>query len=386
MQDMAAEPATGGQRGRRVVMIGPALPYRGGIARHTTMLHRALREQADCLTISFSRQYPRRLFPGKNDKDEVLAGHEEAGVEFIIDSINPLTWIRAVKRIRQFAPDVVIFPWWHVYWTLCFTWISRQLKKDAIEIVFFCHNITEHEDAHWKHLLTGIALSHANRFVVQTSVDYEHIVNRFPDRPVDVHPHPINVQFPKPAAVLPRRAKRELLFFGFVRPYKGLEVLLEAMVQLKDKDVFLSVVGEFWKGESDIKKYIIDEGLERKVEVIPRYVSDGEAATFFSRCDVVILPYYSATGSGVVALSYYYGKPVIATRVGGLPAVVDEGKTGVLIEPGSSTELAAAIKKALQDRDFFSAEGIETMKARLTWDRLAKVCLGSSNEWNKRAG
>lgn len=360
----------------RILIIGPVLPYRGGIAQHTTMLHRALREQSECLTISFSRQYPRWLFPGKSDKDENLTGHVEEGVEFIIDSVNPLTWYRALSLAKRFSPRLVVFPWWHVYWTPCFAWFGRKFRREGFEIVFLCHNSVEHEDARWKSLLSDLALSYANRFVVHTAVDKNNLLARFPDRPINVHPLPVFDHFPQPSVVLPRRAKLELLFFGFVRPYKGLDVLLAAMTRLKNEDVFLSIVGEFWNGEHETLKFIGDYEIADQIEVVARYVSDDEAAAYFERCDVVILPYHSATGSAVIPLAYHYGKPVIATRVGGMPDVVKDGKTGTLIEPGSSIELAGAIKDLLTKAILCDADEISKIKDRMTWSGLAEAVIG----------
>lgn len=341
------------------------------------MLHRALREQADCLTISFSRQYPRWLFPGKSDKDESLLDHREVGVEYLIDSVNPLSWAKAFRRVRTFAPRVAIFPWWHVYWTPCFAWLCNRLKNDGVEVAFLCHNAVEHDDAYWKRLAGNFVLSYADRFVVHTSADKKNLLKRFPAIPVDVHPLPVFDHFPPPSIALPRRAKVELLFFGFVRPYKGLDVLMEAMALLKDEDVFLSIVGEFWNGESRALKYIADHKIENKIEIVARYVSDDEAAAHFSRCDAVVLPYLSATGSAVIPLAYHYGKPVIATRVGGLPDVVEDGVTGTLIDPESSDQLAGAIKNMISGAISYSAEEIDKIKMRLTWKGLAEVVIGT---------
>lgn len=360
----------------RILLIGPVLPYRGGISQHTTMLHRELRGRVDCLTISFSRQYPRCIFPGKIDKDEELSDYREAGVEYLIDSINPLSWAKAVNRAKKFAPSIAILPWWHVYWAPCFGWISRELKRNGIEVVFLCHNAIQHEDARWKRVISDFALSAASRFVVHTSTDKENLLQRFPSRSVQMHPMPVFEHFPLPGIELPRRARLELLFFGFVRPYKGLDVLLEAMTLLKDDDVFLSVVGEFWGGEGEILKYIADHQIADKIEVIGRYVPDREAAAYFTRCDIVVLPYRSATGSAVIPLAYYFGKPVIATRVGGLPDVVEDGATGALIEAGSSSQLVSEIRAVLTGSIYYSAAAIEKLKARLTWSGLADTVLG----------
>lgn len=361
----------------RVLLIGPVLPYRGGIAQHTTMLHRALSAEATCLTISFSRQYPRWLFPGEDDRDPNLVGYQEKGVEYLIDSLNPLSWIRALKRAREFGPRVALFPWWHVYWTPCFAWLAHQLRKSGVEIVFLCHNVLEHETARWKTILGNIAFSRAHRFLVHTYEDRKNLLDRMPSARVSVHPLPIYEQFPEPAYILPRRAGLELLFFGFIRLYKGLDVLLEAMRLLKDEDIYLSVVGEFWEGQRETLDFIREAGLENKIELVARYVSDAEAAEFFARCDAVVLPYRSATGSGVISLAYRYGKPVIATRVGGLPDVVEDGRTGLLVTPNSPHELAEGIRYMSTNRNRFTRANIEAMKARLTWSSLAKQVLNT---------
>lgn len=360
----------------RIVLIGPVLPYRGGIAQHTTMLHRALRVEVDCLTISFTRQYPHWLFPGKNDKDDNLVCHIEDGVEYLIDSLNPMTWFKAIKRVREFEPRMVVFPWWHVYWAACFTLISKQLRKTGVEIVFLCHNVIDHEDTYWKRVIANFVFLNANRFVVHSRRDRCILNQRFPGCFVDIHPHPMFEHFPKPRIELARRAKIELLFFGFVRPYKGLDVLLEAMTLLKKENVFLSIVGEFWKGKTETLNYIATHGIAEKVEVVPYYVSDVDAASYFSRSDVVVLPYRSSTGTGIIPLAYHYRKPVIATRVGSLAEIVEDGYTGILIDSGKSGQLVDAVKKILSGDIGFSEEAIESFKKRLAWDSLANTIVG----------
>jgi glycosyltransferase involved in cell wall biosynthesis len=357
-----------------VVLIGPTLPYRGGIARHTTMLHRALARQSRALTISFSRQYPRWLYPGKSDREDGMADHAEPGVEYLIDSLNPGSWARAISRIRTFAPETVVFPWWHVYWTPCFAWMARAVRKMGIEVVFLCHNSIEHESARWRRQLSSIALSKAHRFVVHTQADRKNLAAAF-SSPIRVHPHPTFDGYPDATVVLPRRARLELLFFGFVRPYKGLDTLLRAMAALRGTDVFLSIVGEFWRGEGEARQFVRDHGLADRVEFVARYVSDAEAAAYFARSDVVVLPYHSATGSGVIPLAYRYGKPVIATRTGGLPDVVVHGRTGLLIEPDAPADLAEAIAVVAHARVQFDPQAVAASRADLTWEGLAEAVL-----------
>lgn len=368
------------QRIDRVVLIGPVFPFRGGIAQHTTMLHRVISESSQCLTISFKRQYPRLLFSGRSDKDESQRGYCEPGVEYVIDSLNPLTWNHAVKIVRAFRPSVVVFPWWHVYWTPCFTWLARQLRRSNIEVVYLCHNVIPHEVGFWTRTLCRIALSAASRYVVHTQTDKKDVLSFFPDARVSVHPLPVFSHFPQPEVFLPRRGQLELLFFGFVRPYKGLDVLLEAFRLLKDESVFLSIVGELWCDSDQVFQYIKNYGLEHKIEVVGRYVADIEAASYFARCDVVVLPYRNATGSAVIPLSYHYGKPVIATRVGGLPEAVVERVTGILVDPGSSEQLAEAVRCFLCGQVQINHMAIDDMRKRFSWEGLVSVVLGDEEE------
>ena len=192
-----------------------------------------------------------------------------------------------------------------------------------------------------------------------------------PSAEIAVYPHPVFNQYPAPQKTLPRRAPLELLFFGFVRPYKGLDVLVEAMHLLKGGDVFLTVAGEWWSKDSELRRSIAEAG---HIELIDRYVSEHEAADLFARAGAVVLPYRAATASGIVSLAYHYGKPVIASRVGGLPDVVADGATGRLVPPGDPRALAGAIREFL-DRPPASGEGIEAMKRRMTWDGLASCAL-----------
>ena len=328
---------------KRVVLIGPVLPFRGGIAQHTTMLKRALNELTETLTISFSRQYPSWLFPGESDRDRFYEGYKEGKTEYLVDSLSLFTWQKAVKEILKFNADIVIIPWWTVFWAPCFWYITWALRDRHIEVVFFCHNAVEHETAGWKVALTKLVLNHAARFVVHTQEDRDNLFKLLPGVKVAVQPHPIYDHFPEPKGDLPRRRALELLFYGFVRPYKGLDDLIDAMEKLKGKDIQLTIAGEFWNGEKKTRKRIAELGLDDQVELRPYYHSDQETAELFHRADVVTLPYQSATGSGVIPIAYHYNKPVIVTNVGGLPDVVEDAKTGWVVEAGKDGALADVI-------------------------------------------
>lgn len=360
----------------RVVLIGPVRPFRGGIAHHTTMVHRTLRKRAPVLTVSFIRQYPRWLYPGTSDREPDLSDFVESGVEYLLDSVNPLTWAKTLGRIAEYSPDLVVMPWWHVYWTPCFGWLAARLQRSGIKIVFICHNVIEHHGKRWTRLISRMVLAHGSRHLVHSAEDRNELSALLPGATIAVHPIPVFEDFPSPSKSPVRRAPTELLFFGFVRPYKGLDVLLEALTLLKERDFRLTVAGEFWAGATWAARFVEQHDLEGKVEFVPRYVSESEAAEFFARADAVVLPYRTATNSGVVALAYHYDKPVIASDVGGLPDVVEHGATGLLVKPGSPTDLAEALKVVMTGPGWYDADRIAGIKERLTWDSFVAAILG----------
>ena len=358
----------------KIVVIGPVLPFRGGIAQHTTMLHRALPQLAEHLTISFTRQYPALIFPGESDRDPAYEGHEEMGVEYLIDSLNPLSWRKAVRRVLTFNADIVMLPWWTVYWAFCFGYMARALRRKGVTVIFFCHNVVEHESAAWKVKLSKWVLRQGTRFVVHTKEDAANLLQLVPGVAITVHAHPIYDQFPEPKGELTKRGDLELLFYGFVRPYKGLDLLIEAMAQTSDS-VYLTIAGEFWDGEDQARNRIKELGLIDRVELRPRFHTDQETAELFARSDLVVLPYRSATGSGVVPVAYHYNKPVIVTRVGGLPDVVNNGKTGLLVEHNNIDALADAINSISRNDAVAMIPAIQELKRKMTWVSLASTFL-----------
>lgn len=360
----------------RFGLIGPVLPYRGGISQYTTMLHRSLCSQSELLTISFKRLYPKWLYPGKSVLDPGYKGYHEPGVFYILDSLNPLTWGQACKMFINHCPYGVIIPWWSSYWSACFGFISRFLQRRGIQIIFLCHNVKEHESTFWKEKLTSFVFAQGSAFLVHSREEAARLKALIPKAKIAIYPHPIFHQFPCPEKTLPRRSKLELLFFGFVRPYKGVEILLKAMHLLKEEDIYLTIAGEWWGNKKILLKLIGDLDIKNKVEIIDRYLSEKEVAECFSRADIVVLPYLSATGSGVMSLAYHYGKPVITTAVGGIADVVADGVSGRLVRPGDPLALANVIREFLQNNPANMREGVKKTAGAMTWDGLVDCILG----------
>lgn len=361
--------------GPRIALVGPLPPFRSGIAQHTMMLASALSERSTLLVISMTRQYPRWLFPGQSDVDPDGQRIETSHIRYLIDSLNPLTWERAFRALAEHGPRAVIIPWWTVYWAPCVLYLARRLKRAGIPVQFLCHNVVDHEAAGWKRLLTRAVLRQGSAFLAQSNGERELLQGLVPGRQVAVHPHPIFTQFPQPARDLPRRAGREFLFFGLVRPYKGLDILLRALAVMEDQDVMLTVAGEFWQPLPPILALIDELGISSRVELIPHYIGEQDAAALFHRADAVVMPYRSASGSGVLGLAYHYRKPVIASRISGLSELVLEGVTGDLVAPETAEALADALMGMTAGRARSMSPGIAEYAKHLSWDSLADMVL-----------
>lgn len=356
-------------------LIGPVLPFRGGIAQHTTMLHRSLRSQTDLCTISFKRQYPRYLYPGKSDRDPEYQGYTEAGVHYVIDSINPFTWTKACRILLARTPNLIIIVWCTFFGAPYLGFMARYFRKRGIQVIFLCHNVKDHEAVFWKVGLSRMALVKGSTFLVHTNSEKARLCQLVPGAQVTVHSHPVYHQFPSAKKKMPHRARLELLFFGFVRHYKGLDILLGAMRLLEKEDIFLTIAGEWWGENAILRELMNNERLMAKIEVIDRYVSEQEAAEYLYRADLVVLPYRSATGSGVIPLAYHYGKPVIASRISGIEEVVIDGVSGRLFESESPYALAEVIREFLNVPPERMREGVQKTADKMTWESLATCIL-----------
>ncbi len=358
---------------RRVTVVGPVVPLRGGIAAHTTALCRVLAGRATLQVLSFRRQFPQRWYPGAS---QYTQAEPYRGADFSIDSMHPPTWSKALEAIADFAPDVVLIPWWSAYLGVCLGTIARGCRRRGLAVRYLCHNTVDHERRWWKAAVARLAWGYGSSFIVHTDRDRERIEQLQPGVDVRVVPFPSLEGFPAPAQPLPRRAELELLFFGFVRPYKGLEVLLESISLIRSKSVLLTVAGELWCPVEEVRDRIRRLGIEDRVELLPRYVDDVEVAGLFERADAVVLPYRSGGASGVAAIAYGFGKPIVASRIGGLTEVVDEEETGFLVEPGSPAALARVLEAEVsRERAAAMAAAIERRARSLTWGAVAREVL-----------
>jgi glycosyltransferase involved in cell wall biosynthesis len=354
----------------RIALVGPVLPFRGGISQYTTQLHRALASKCALRTISYHRQYPARLYPGKSDREPNQAAYREPSVDYLLDWRNPLSWSRATHSIEASGCSLALFDWWTLFWAPATALMARQLRRRGIRVAFLCHNLFDHDAGTFKRKLAGALLAQADAYLVHSTEQAVVLRSKFPDKPVLAHPIPLYDQFPPPSIRLPKRGRLELLFFGFIRPYKGLDLLVDALARLNDAQVYLTVVGEPWCPPEELRKRI-EAARAPNIELHLDYVDDQAAANFFGRADLVVLPYLSASGSAVAAMALHYERPILATRTGAFPDVIDEGKTGFLVAPGSVEALVGAIRSLTREQLEPMCTRVHAEKSRFTWNSLA---------------
>lgn len=376
----------------RISLVGPVYPYRGGIAHHTALLARHLGERHDVQLISFCRQYPGWLFPGHTDRDPSRAPLRSSA-SFLLDPLNPLTWWEVAQRVRAWRPDALILPWWVPFWAP--PWLVLTLlthRWTSARVFFLCHNVLPHDGGRVSRVLTKLVLSSGDAIIVQAKEDLRSLNELIPGKRGVWTPHPTYAELglgsdmnSAPSDPVAARARLDLsemisgtpllLFFGLVRPYKGLNVLLDALSAVRDQmSVHLLVVGEIWGSSEEYRAQIQRLGIGDHVTLINEYVPDEHLSYYFGAADVVVLPYVSATQSGVAQLALGYGLPVIASRVGGLPDVVQDEETGLLVPPKDPVALAAAIMRFFRDgMGPRMRANIAADQARFSWQRMVET-------------
>ncbi len=277
----------------RISILGPTYPFRGGIAQCTTLLYRYLRARHTVSFYAFKRQYPAWLFPGKTDKDTSENAVVEPGTEHVLDSLNPSTWLQVANRIRKDRAELVIIPWWNSFWTPQFLTIALLIRLFTnARILFVCHNIFEHEARFFTRFCSKAVLKQGDLFVVHSREEFDRLKEFIPAERIILGFLAQNDLFEgtgwdraEARTRLGLGLQEEvLLFFGFLRPYKGLEVLLRALPSVLEKrPVTLMIVGESWGGTDSTEKIVQELGLNSHIFRVDRYVPNEEVGLYFSR-------------------------------------------------------------------------------------------------------
>ena len=310
----------------KISLIGPVYPYRGGIAHFTTLLAKKLIDAGhEVQMVSFKKQYPAWLFPGKSDKD-YSPGREQVPATYLLNPLNPFTWRKTVREIVAFEPQQVIVPWWVTFWGPAFRFIITGLKRQGIAVTVLIHNTIPHEARCLDRFLARRTLREADHYIVMTEKEKGRLLALMPEV-CDIHlaPLPIFHVF-KPTGLSKSQVREQLnlpsdqkilLYFGFVRPYKGLGVLIDALKIIIGRGVEaqLLIVGEFWEGKSGYLDQIQNLGLSNRVQIFDAYVPDNGVAFFFEAADLFVAPYIGGTQSAALKTALGFGLPVVVTEV-----------------------------------------------------------------------
>ena len=366
---------------KKIAVIGPVYPYKGGISHYTGLLVKELKKQYEVQVFSYSLQYPKFLFK-KEQKDYGNRTFAVPGAEFTINTANPMNWGLAGLIVRDSRPDLVIVQWWHPYFAPCYQAILKKLK--GIPVYFVCHNVLPHERFPFDRLLTRGTLKYGSFCIVHSKLDAADLKKILPHMAYERTVLPTYNAFKLTG--MDRSAARSrlgvsedtkmILFFGLVREYKGLKYLIEAapLIANGTEKAKIYIVGDFAGKRAEYDALMNKSGVPEIFEVRDGYVPDAEIEPYFAAADVCVCPYVSATQSAIVQIAFGFGLPVIATDVGGLPEVVTDGSTGSIVPPQNASALAAKINAYFRDgKEEIYRKNVEAEQDRFSWHHTADL-------------
>jgi len=371
----------------KVILLGTAHPYRGGLASYNERLARQFTSEGhDIEVFTFTLQYPGFLFPGKTQFTD-SPPPEGVKIARVLNSINPFNWIRTGCRIRNKGPDIILIKYWHPFMAPSFGTVARIAKKNKsvnTRVICIFDNVIPHERKPFDKLLTKYFTQAIDGAVVMSKSVGDDLKKFRTDIPVVYNPHPLYDNYgdiiPRTDALKKLNLQEEysyLLFFGFIRAYKGLDLLLEAFAdkRLRDLKLKLIVAGEFYESDLPYRNLILELDIGKEVIMFDRFIKEDEVALFFSVADLVVQPYRSATQSGVTQIAFHFEKPMLVTDVGGLSEIVTDGRCGYVVKPEPEYVTEAIIDYFSNNRNKLFAEGVKLEKTKFTWDKLTSAIM-----------
>lgn len=368
---------------QKVVIIGSAWPLRGGLATYNERLARAYRDAgADVQLYTFSLQYPGFLFPGKTQYSDEPAP-EKLRIHVVINSINPFNWLRIGFRIKRSRPDLVIIKFWIPFMAPCLGTIARIIRSNRhSSVISIIDNIIPHEKRIGDRILGWYWVKSVQGFVAMSRSVLTDLESFDKKKPKAYCPHPLYDNF---GAIISKNEAKEqlhldqsfnyLLFFGFIRDYKGLDLLLKAFsdARFRKLPLRLLVAGEFYSDPKPYLDLITELGLNDDVILSNDFIPDSEVYQYFCAADLVVQPYRHATQSGVTQIAYHFNRPMIITDVGGLAEFVPEGKVGYVVKPDPESIADAILKFYLEKKEAEFTENVILEKAKYSWDRMLET-------------
>jgi glycosyltransferase involved in cell wall biosynthesis len=374
----------------KIKIIGPAYPYRGGLASFNERLAWELQNEGHQVSIeTFTLQYPSFLFPGKS---QFVTGDAPEGISIsrTINSVNPFNWFLTGRRIAREAPDMVILRYWLPFMAPCFGTIARlAARNSSVRILTIADNIIPHEKRAGDRLLTRYFIKPVNGFIAMSRAVLSELSLFDTTTPRVLSPHPIFDNFGD--GVKREDALRLLgldpsyryiLFFGLIREYKGLDLFIRSMAddRVRALGIRALVAGEFYCDSKPYYKLIDDLKLAAAISVHPNFIDDDDVKLWFSAADLIVQPYKSATQSGVTQIGYHFEKPMLVTDTGGLPEIIPHMKAGYVTPPDPEAIAGAINDFFINNRSESFTEGIRDEKKRFGWDRLVKSIMSLYSE------
>ena len=364
----------------KITIVGTAYPYRGGLAAYNERLAREFVAEGQNVTIvTFSMQYPSFLFPGKS---QYLDGPAPEGLDIRreLNSVNPFSWIRTGRRIKKQNPDILIFKYWLPFMAPCFGTIARIVRKNRhTKVITIYDNVIPHEKRPGDRLLTRFFTTAIDGAIAMSDSVLKDLAEFRTDIPARLNPHPLFDNFGSPldrdlalGQLDMDPSSKYMLFFGFIRRYKGLDLLIEAFSheQLREMNLKLIVAGEFYEDSAPYREMIDKLKLGEDVLFFDRFINDDEVAAFFSVADLIVQPYRSATQSGVTQIAYHFGKPMLVTDVGGLREIVPDKKCGYVVEPDPHSISSAILDFFINKRKEEFTANVMSEREKYSWAKM----------------
>ena len=368
---------------KKIIILGSAYPLRGGLSAFKERLCRAFIENGDIARlVTFSLQYPSLLFPGKTQYSD--SEKPDLDIEVSVNSINPFNWLKIGKRIKKEKPDILIFKYWTPFMAPCFGTIARIVKKNHhTKIITIVDNMIPHERHFYDTLLTKYFTKPVDAYIAMSKSVYDDIERFEPRKIKKLTPHPLYDNYGEKLSkedALQRLGLEDdciyFLFFGFIRSYKGLDLLIEAFAdaRLRKFPVKLIVAGEFYENEKPYLDAIEKFNLSNDIILRTNFIPNEQVKEYFCAADLIVQPYKSATQSGVTQIGYHFEKPMLVTNVGGLAEIIPHGKVGYVVNPVKE-EITDAMLDFLNNKPDFS-KGIQEEKQKYTWGKLVLAIKG----------
>ncbi len=365
---------------KSVVILGTAYPLRGGLANYNERLALAYQQAGYKVKIfTFSLQYPNFLFPGKTQYSDELAP-KDLDIEVVLNSVNPISWIKVGNRIRKMKPDLLITKFWIPFIGPSLGTVVRIAKRNGkTKVVSIIDNIIPHESRPGDKILANYFVKAIDGFICMSQAVLDDLETFDKVKPKIFTPHPVYDNFGQPTDKLEAKQALNLdskihylLFFGFIRDYKGLDLLLEAMAdeRIRKSDIKLIVAGEYYSDKQYYLDIIKKNNLDDKLVLATDFIPDSKVGLYFNACDMVVQPYKTATQSGVTQIAYHFEKPMIVTRVGGLPEIVLHMKTGYVVDVNPKSIADAILEFYSENREFVMQENCRQEKKKYSWETL----------------